>query len=180
MLGDYDIFNNYGGPIGKFLETGWGTFTSFATGAAIVGSAILRRPHTQTKADVPSFTDEPVFCSLEKAFTLSGESDETQFLTKLTRLCGLGKVVVFGKKHVTRVNREEIPPADWATYRLHSWYGGCAIPETGGDDFLDAIAITNLHEPPGPDERVAGWCDLRFKTEEIIRQVRDSRDERGR
>jgi len=114
----------------------------------------------------------PAFCSLEDAFKLSGEPDKAQFLAKLRRLCGLGTVVALGKKHATIVNRDDIPATDWATYRLHFWNGGCAIPENG-DDFLDAIAITNLHEGAGSNERTVGWCDIRFRTEEIIGQIWD-------
>jgi hypothetical protein len=76
-------------------------------------------------------------------------------------------------------NHGVIPSTDWAAYRPVFEDGGCAIP-ANGNDFLDALARINLLETPGPDERVAGWCELQFKTEEIIRQVRDARDERAR
>ena len=77
------------------------------------------------------------------------------------------------------VNHSVIPSTDWDAYRPVFEDGGCAIP-ANGNDFLDALARINLLETPGPDERVAGWCDLQFKTEEIIRQVRDALNERAR
>jgi len=43
MAGDVDLLANYFGPIGKFLDTGWGTSTSIVAGAAIIGYAIYQR-----------------------------------------------------------------------------------------------------------------------------------------
>jgi hypothetical protein len=54
MLSDFDLFKNYGGVAGQFLETGWGTLTSVTLGALIVGYAIYRRIHHPLVATVPS------------------------------------------------------------------------------------------------------------------------------
>jgi hypothetical protein len=119
--------------------------------------------------------DAPAFCSLEEAFKLSGGPDREAFLVKIRRPCGLGRVAALGKKNAAMVSHDVIPSADWAAYRLVFANGGCAIPENG-DDFLDALAMINLLETPRQDVRIAGWCDLRFKTEEIVEQVRGARN----
>jgi hypothetical protein len=43
ILGDFDLLKNYGGALGRFLDTGWGTLTSIVLGALIVGYAIYKR-----------------------------------------------------------------------------------------------------------------------------------------
>jgi len=43
MLGEVDLFESYGGYVGRFLETGWGTLVSIFIGAAIIGYAIYKR-----------------------------------------------------------------------------------------------------------------------------------------
>lgn len=47
MIGDVDTLGNYLGPLGRFLDTGWGTFTCFVIGAIIIGSAILYKERSQ-------------------------------------------------------------------------------------------------------------------------------------
>lgn len=47
VVGDIDLLANYLGPVGRFLETGWGTLTSIVLGAVIIGYAILRRAHLE-------------------------------------------------------------------------------------------------------------------------------------
>jgi hypothetical protein len=43
VVGNVDLLANHLGPIGRFFDTGLGTFTSIAVGAAIIGFAIYRR-----------------------------------------------------------------------------------------------------------------------------------------
>jgi hypothetical protein len=43
MLGDVDLLANYGGVIGRFLDTGTGYFVSILFGGGIIGYAIYRR-----------------------------------------------------------------------------------------------------------------------------------------
>ena len=48
MLGEVDLFATYGGTIGRFLDTGMGTFASIIIGTTIIGYAIYKRAHDTT------------------------------------------------------------------------------------------------------------------------------------
>src|SRR4051794_37863717 len=52
-LSDMDFVSTHLKEIGAFLETGWGTLTSVATGAAIIASAIHRAASRNEENDGP-------------------------------------------------------------------------------------------------------------------------------
>jgi hypothetical protein len=45
MLGEVDLFETYGGAVGRFFDTGMGTFASIIIGTAIIGYAIYKRTY---------------------------------------------------------------------------------------------------------------------------------------
>jgi hypothetical protein len=58
MLGEVDPFETYGGAVGRFFDTGIGTFTSIIIGTAIIGRAICKRPH-DLRPSAPVVTAQP-------------------------------------------------------------------------------------------------------------------------
>lgn len=66
MAGVADILNTYMPDIGNYLDTGWGTLTSVAVGALIIGSAIFfheRRAGNNTEPSTPK--DQQAFIGRE-------------------------------------------------------------------------------------------------------------------
>ncbi len=53
MLGEIDLFETYGGSIGRFLDTGWGTLTSIIIGTLIIGYAIYKRIYESETVIMP-------------------------------------------------------------------------------------------------------------------------------
>jgi hypothetical protein len=58
VLGDIDLFSNYGGAIGHFLNTGIGTAAIVVIGASIIGLAIYNRERTALPSRAPPLTAE--------------------------------------------------------------------------------------------------------------------------
>jgi hypothetical protein len=62
-LSEMDFLATYAGPVGRFLETGWGTLTSIAVGAGIIGFSIyqgLRQRRADPAVTAKSCIDVPL------------------------------------------------------------------------------------------------------------------------
>jgi hypothetical protein len=49
-LSEMDFLTTYAGPVGRFLDTGWGTFASIVVGAGIIGFSIYHGLRQQRAA----------------------------------------------------------------------------------------------------------------------------------
>jgi hypothetical protein len=77
MLGEVDLFETYGGAIGRFFDTGMGTFASIVIGTTIIGYAIYKRTHDTTDLrPAPVVTAQPKIPEQQQIWSAGPTADQ--------------------------------------------------------------------------------------------------------
>jgi hypothetical protein len=96
MAGDIDLLANYFGAAGRFLETGWGTLTSVALGAVIIGYAVNRNMRRAVKDESHQISIlELLSEAAAKGWVFNRDTLQT-FMLALRQSASEGNIVIWG------------------------------------------------------------------------------------
>jgi hypothetical protein len=87
-LSEMDFLATYAGPVGRFLETGWGTLSSIAVGAAIIGFSIyqgLRQRRADPAVTAKSRIGAPLLPATRSTAPKKADEPESIFIPRISR-----------------------------------------------------------------------------------------------